>query len=250
MSETLQYEGCTGQQLARLLGVPGVELHAVVRSTQDIAHERAQAGAPAGTLILADEQRAGRGRLGRQWQSSPGAGVWCTVIERLTDQDAIEVLSLRTGLAIAERLDSLAREVVRLKWPNDLVLGAGKVAGILAEARWTGPAVGWVAIGVGVNVAAPVGVPMAAGLPPRTPRLDVLAAVVQGVREAASRPGPLSEDELNRFRVRDILTGRSIASPEPGIVRGIAASGALLVDTPTGPRALRTGTVLMAEELA
>ena len=84
--------------LARELGLPAVEIFETVGSTLDVAHERAAAGAAAGTLILAEEQTAGRGRQGRSWTSEPGAGIWLTLIERPKDRASLDVLSLRVGL--------------------------------------------------------------------------------------------------------------------------------------------------------
>lgn len=248
MIRSASYDGESAESLRQRLGVP-VELFATVASTQDVAHDLAQQGADAGTVVLADTQQAGRGRLGRAWASVGGGGVWCTIIERVRDQRALEVLSLRVGLALAERLDRVAGERVRLKWPNDLFVRAGKFGGILAEARWTGPDVGWIAIGIGVNVVPP-GVQGGAALPAGTRRLDVLAAVVSGTREAAAARGPLTPSELNRYRERDILIGREIVSPASGTARGIDGSGALLVDTPMGTQSVRTGTVQLREELA
>lgn len=252
------WDGASAGSLAAALGLPRVELLAEVDSTLDVAHALAERGAPAGTLVVADAQRAGRGRLGRGWRSEPGRGVWCTVLERPQDAAAIEVLSIRVGLAIAERLDAVAGERVGVKWPNDLVLSAGKLGGILAEARWTaaggGTSPGWVAIGVGVNVLPPRGVAGAAGLPSGPARrMDVLAAVVAGVREAASRAGHLTDGELKRFHARDILSGRRVSSPANGVAEGITRSGALKIRTRSGEggglEEIRAGTVQFAEDV-
>src|SRR5207253_2703530 len=111
--------------------------------------------APAGTLILAEEQFAGRGRQGRRWTSQPGAGIWLTLIERPSDAAALDVLALRCGLYAANALDTLAAHPIKLKWPNDLYSGGRKLAGILIETRWRGTSPEWVAIGFGLNVITP-----------------------------------------------------------------------------------------------
>ena len=123
-------------------------------STLDVAHAIA-ATAPAGTLIIADQQTAGRGTQGRRWTSSPGAGIWLALIERVADPRALEVLALRCGLYAAESLDGLASGSIGVKWPNDLYVGGRKLAGILIEIRWRGAVAEWVAIGFGLNVLAP-----------------------------------------------------------------------------------------------
>jgi BirA family biotin operon repressor/biotin-[acetyl-CoA-carboxylase] ligase len=244
----ITWDGHTAGALAHRCAVPHVELLVETGSTLDVAHALAEADAPAGTVVVADFQRAGRGRQGRTWSSQLGGGVWCTVIERPRDPRALDVLSLRVGLRIAEALDGLAGEPVSVKWPNDLVLRGGKVAGILTEARWAGSSLGWVAVGVGVNVTPPPDQDRATGLPAGVRRSDVLDAVVRAVRSAASANGELSAAELERYRARDVLVGRRITSPSVGTVRGIAPSGALLVDGARGPEQHRAGTIVLAED--
>lgn len=234
--------------IAERFGLSHVELHAEVGSTLDVAHELAEKGAPSGTLVVADAQLAGRGRMGRAWSSEPGRGVWCTVIERPLDPAILDTLSLRVGLLLAESLDTHAGQPVGLKWPNDLVIGERKLAGILVEARWSGSALAWVCVGVGVNVLPPLGVENATGLASGTRRIDVLSAVIAAIRFAAARQGPLTPHELSRYAARDALAGRRILSPASGVVRGIDANGALVVQTEHGLEPHRTGTVRLAEE--
>ena len=160
------YDDLPARVLAERLGVPDLLLFDQVGSTLDVAH-RIAPDARDGTLVLADEQTAGRGRHGRRWASSPGAGIWLTLVERPTDARALDVLALRCGLYAAEALDDLAGASIGVKWPNDLFVGDRKLAGILIETRWRGSAPDWVAIGVGLNVAAPdvaTGVGLRAGV--------------------------------------------------------------------------------------
>jgi BirA family biotin operon repressor/biotin-[acetyl-CoA-carboxylase] ligase len=245
-----RWDGWTAPAVAERFGLPHVELLAEVDSTLDVAHARAEGGTRAGALIVADTQRAGRGRMGRSWSSEPGRGVWCTMIERPADASALDVLSIRVGLGVAERLDAIAHGRVDVKWPNDLVLGNRKLGGILVEARWVGTTLEWVAIGVGVNVLAPDGVEGATGLPAGTKRFDVLSAVVAAVRDAGARGGHLDADELARFHQRDAIAGRRLVGPGTGVAEGIAADGALLVRTASGGalERHRVGTVQFAEE--
>ena len=264
---TFTWDGVNATEAAQRLGLKNVWMHAEVESTQDEAHKLAEQGVPAGALVVADAQRAGRGRHGRSWSSEPGRGVWCTIVERPSDSRSLDVLSLRVGLELAEALDRFADERVCVKWPNDLVIPseAGvipsearnlpfrKLGGVLCEARWTGSMLGWIAIGVGVNVIAPVDEPDAAGLRPGTKRFDVLTSVVQAVRRAAVRSDAvrsevLSQDELSRYRARDALAGRRIVLPVKGTVETIDDSGALLVRTRSGVEQVRAGTVEFEDE--
>jgi BirA family biotin operon repressor/biotin-[acetyl-CoA-carboxylase] ligase len=245
-----RYEGFRGDDLAERYVLPLVITFESIGSTLDIAHALAEEGAPAGTLVLADTQTEGRGRAGRSWTSEAGAGIWLTLIERPRVVSALDVLSLRIGLALAPMLDEFAAERVRLKWPNDLYVGGGKLGGVLVEARWREGAPEWVAIGVGVNVRAPASESRAAGLRDDVKRLAVLDAMVPAIRGAALREGTLIEAELRAFADRDLAVGRECLEPVAGTVRGIDRSGALLVDVPSEPRpvALRAGSLVLKEE--
>lgn len=243
-----RYDGLDAAALAASCGVPGIVLLDRVPSTLDVAHERAARGAAAGTLVLADEQTAGRGRQGRSWQSEPGAGIWLTLIERPRDPAAVRVLSLRLGLHAAPALDAFAASPVGLKWPNDLYVDGGKLAGILVEARWREGAPDWIAVGFGINVRAPRNMPGAAALRPGTRRPDVLARLVPALRAAAARVGELGPDERAAYAARDIATGRKCREPAAGTVVGIDAGGALLVRGAGGMQTLHAGSLVLEEE--
>lgn len=124
-----------------------------VGSTNDVAAELAAAGAPHGTVVVADEQTAGRGRHGNRWFSPPGSGLYVSVLLRT---DTPPVLTLAAGVAAAEALARTAGLDVLLDWPNDVVVdtagGRRKVAGILAEASTAGERVDRVVVGLGVNL--------------------------------------------------------------------------------------------------
>jgi BirA family biotin operon repressor/biotin-[acetyl-CoA-carboxylase] ligase len=224
-----------------------VELLESTTSTLDIAHRIAAQGAPAGSLVIANEQTAGRGRGGKSWQSSPGAGIWLTLIERPADTSGLGVLSLRVGLAAAEALDRFAPEPIRLKWPNDLYIGRGKLAGILVEARWREQAVEWVSIGLGVNVKAPENMTDAAGLELGTERLDVLGDLVPSVRKAARANGPLTADEREEFNARDLARGKACIQPAIGRVAGITPTGELLVALADSVVPFRSGSLVLRD---
>jgi BirA family biotin operon repressor/biotin-[acetyl-CoA-carboxylase] ligase len=230
-----------------MLELPRVEILESTTSTLDIAHRLAAEGAPAGTLVIANEQTAGRGRGGKSWRSAPGAGLWLTLIDRPADNSGLGVLSLRVGLASAEALDRFAPEPIRLKWPNDLYIDQGKLGGILVEARWREQAVEWVAIGLGVNVKAPDNVETAAGLEPGTERLDVLADLVPAVVAATRAKGPLDAGEMEEFAARDIARGRRCIEPAVGRVTGITPSGELLVALADAIVPFRSGSLVLED---
>jgi BirA family biotin operon repressor/biotin-[acetyl-CoA-carboxylase] ligase len=216
------YDGVPAAVLADRLRVPAVLLFDRIGSTLDVAH-RIGPEAASGTLVLADEQTAGRGRHGRRWASAPGAGIWLTLVERPTDARALDVLSLRCGLYAAEALDDLAAGQVGVKWPNDLYVGARKLAGILIETRWRGTAPDWVAVGMGLNVLAP-DLDTGIGLREGVTRLSVLERVVPALRRAASASRHLGRDELTRWAARDVAAQRAISAPALGRAAGIFAA--------------------------
>lgn len=247
MPET-RWEGTDAAALGAALGLPRVELHARIPSTLDRAHELGAAGAPAGSLVLAEMQTAGRGRSGRSWTSPAGTGIWLTLLERSADPIAIQVLSLRAGLRSARVLDRFASSPVRVKWPNDLQVDDRKLAGILIEARWREARPDWVAIGFGLNVAPPAGVPDAASLAPGTDRLEVLAELVPALRAAAAARGQLTSRELDEFASRDMALGRSCVEPAAGRVRGITPLGELVVARDGRTATFSAGSLRLAEE--
>lgn len=210
-----------------------------VASTMDEAHALAQAGAPAGTLVLARRQVAGRGRGGRRWQSAPDAGFWGTFIERPRDADTLSVLALRVGVALAEALEPLVDGPIGLKWPNDLLIAGGKLAGILIEARWRDGQPEWVAIGIGVNRRRPPAPVEPMALPIATVRADVtierlLTAIVAPVRAAAAARGLLTAAECDRWAVRDAARGHWTSQPIAGTVEGITVAGGVRIRSHDG----------------
>ncbi len=243
------YDARSALELKALIGVPRLELHDVVTSTLDVAHMLGAEGARAGTLILAEQQTAGRGRAGRRWESRPGSGIWLTLVERPDDPAAVELLSIRLGMAAARVLDRWSEDVVRLKWPNDLYVGRGKLAGILVETRWRDQRLDWAALGLGVNVVAPPGVDRAvAALRPGSDRVAVLTALVPALRGAARASGALDAVELEEYAARDMARGRRCAAPVSGVVQGIDANGSLLVRTAAAVTPFRSGSLVLEDE--
>ena len=247
-NDGFRYDGWAAAELAAHLDLPRVVLLESTGSTLDVAHELAAAGAPAGTLVIAERQLAGRGRAGRSWTALPGAGIWLTLVERPNDVAAVGVLALRLGIRAAAVLDRFAEDAVRLKWPNDLHVGDRKLAGILAEARWRDGLPDWVAVGFGLNVVAPPDQPRATGLASGTSRVEVLGDLVPALRAAAAARGMLTQAELDAFAARDLARGRACVEPARGTVRGITPAGELLLDTDAGARVCRAGSLVLSED--
>jgi BirA family biotin operon repressor/biotin-[acetyl-CoA-carboxylase] ligase len=123
-----------------------------VDSTNDVAIALAQKGAGHGTVVLADAQSAGRGRRGRRWHSPPGLNVYCSVVLRLSRRHNryLTVIPLASALAVADAIAETAGLQCRMKWPNDVLLGEKKVAGILCESAG-GADAPLVVVGIGIN---------------------------------------------------------------------------------------------------
>ena len=230
-----RYDGLDAAALEHLTGSPLVTLESSVPSTQDEVHRRAAGGAPSGTLVLADEQTAGRGRQGRAWLSPAGRGVWLSLLLRPPLRPQGGALAIRSGLAcLAALADVVPGVAARIRWPNDIVVAGRKLGGILCEARWSGADVCWVALGVGLNVSGPVGPAVRdraialADLAAGASRVALLAALVPRLRALESLPPLLDPAERGAFLAAEWRD----AGAEP--TAGLESDGALLVRTSSG----------------
>lgn len=250
-----RWEGWEGAELARSLGLPGLEVHHAIPSTSDRVRELAGTGAAAWTGVLADAQTAGRGRRGRGWISPQGLGVWVSLLLPAGPLEVDGLMPLRLVSALARRLEAAGSPAPAVKWPNDLLLADGrKVAGILSERLALPDGGAALILGVGVNVLGvdPSAAPVAGALSdvwPNAARESVLEAVVEAVRDArASREPVLSGTEMEEWSRRDALLGREVVvesgdTVHRGRVRGIEPGGRLLLETSSGPLYLASGTV-------
>jgi BirA family biotin operon repressor/biotin-[acetyl-CoA-carboxylase] ligase len=128
-----------------------LEIHERLDSTNTHLMNRARAGAPAGSVCLAETQTAGKGRLGRSWLSPFGGGIALSLLWRFDDYAHMAGLSLAVGVAALRALRRLGVEGVRLKWPNDILWQGRKLGGILLEAAGEAHGGAAVVIGLGLN---------------------------------------------------------------------------------------------------
>ena len=137
--------------LARWLGCHRVDLLAC-GSTNDEAARLARAGARHGTVVIAEQQHAGRGRDGRAWASPPGLGLYLSAIVRPPLPLAlVPPMTLAIGVAVCDAVRTTGADA-NLKWPNDVLVGGKKLAGVLVEAQSQGPRLEAVIVGIGVNL--------------------------------------------------------------------------------------------------
>jgi BirA family biotin operon repressor/biotin-[acetyl-CoA-carboxylase] ligase len=223
--------------------VPRLDAYRVTGSTNDRAAELVASGCEPWTVVVADEQTAGRGRRGSQWWSPPGVGLWMSIVLPSLPEGAQAHLPLLVGLATAEAIEACTTGVaVGIKWPNDLWVGERKLGGVLCET--SGRAV---VAGIGVNIGPPPGgfpgalagvataLEMEAGKSMRRSRLALsIVHAVEG-RLAQPRDG-FDPGALAELRGRDALLGRALewGSGRRGTGAGLDADGALLVTGPDG----------------
>jgi BirA family biotin operon repressor/biotin-[acetyl-CoA-carboxylase] ligase len=219
-------------------------------STNDDAAALAERGAPEGTTVLSSAQRAGRGRLGREWHSPRDAGLYVSLVCR--NQRAAPFLTLAGGAAVAEGIRAATGLPVEIKWPNDVMTSGGarrqrrKLAGVLAEAASEAGRFRYVVIGLGINLR-PFAYPReiadrASDLETELGRSVDAARVLVDILEAfSSHYHALAEGHADRVLAswRSLAPSASGASVEcdtgrgrtPGVTAGIAEDGALLVRT-------------------
>lgn len=144
----------TSTLIAQAVGGRPFRYFAQVSSTNNVAQKWAQEGAPAGAVVIANEQTNGRGRLGRLWETPPGQAIAMSIVLRPEiDPRYVQRLTILGALAVAEVLANYVEAgVLRLKWPNDVMLSGRKVCGVLAEAFWQGNELQAVILGIGINV--------------------------------------------------------------------------------------------------
>lgn len=220
----------------------------------------AASGAPEGTSIVADEQTAGRGRLGRAWVSAPGAGLWFSVLVRVpADQrSASSLLPLLAGVSVA---DAIGRHGVAavLKWPNDVVIddpgGPRKVAGILSE----GDGAGAVVVGIGVNITqARDQLPVAqatslalegAAVPRASLLVDILTGLHTALVDLRATGGAASMLEYRRLCTtinRDVTVTLPSGEELVGRATGIADDGRLAIQLAGNTVYVAAGDVIHA----
>lgn len=231
-------------------------------STNSVIYERLRAEGRSGVVCLAEEQTQGRGRRGREWVASLGAGFtgsigWCF------DQgvSALEGLSLAIGLSVIRALKRYGFEGAGLKWPNDIMQGEAKLGGILTELQLDGDGRCLVVVGIGLNISVPEVLERVLGRPvadissgvgcKRLERNKLGAYVLEEalLMLASYRPGRFAElrEEWCQY---DVLAGRSVeieggGDAVRGVAHGVDSHGALQIDTDEGRQTVSSGEVTL-----
>jgi BirA family biotin operon repressor/biotin-[acetyl-CoA-carboxylase] ligase len=232
-----------------------------IGSTNSAAIEAAAAGAPEGSVFLAEQQTAGRGRGANQWHSARSVGIYCSAVLRppLPPSDVL-ILSLAAGLAVHSAVQEIdSRVAPDLKWPNDVLINGKKFCGMLTEMNAEVTRVRYVVVGVGINVnqssfptdlqAVATSLRLATGS--EWSRVELCAALLKSLdREYRNllENGDATTSILRRFQERSSsVRGRQVEVEEnggfEGVTDGLDSRGFLKVRTVEGVRTVLSGTV-------
>jgi BirA family biotin operon repressor/biotin-[acetyl-CoA-carboxylase] ligase len=214
-----------------------------IESTNNLAKQLADAGEPEGTLVIAEEQTAGRGRLGRTWVAPSRSSILMSLILRpaLVPHQTARV-TMAVALGACDGIRAATRLDARIKWPNDILLRGHKCAGILAEAGITGDCLDYVVVGIGLNVNFAVidhpDLPrdvtsIADELGKPTPRAPLVQAIVRGI-EAYYLRLCAGENLRAEWATRMLTLNQRVRAQTPwgdeeGIAEDVDEDGALLL---------------------
>lgn len=240
--ETLSHwEGEPVRVWEGLWGIPALEVWPTLGSTNDRARTLGREGAPPYTVIVAEEQTAGRGRAGRAWNSPAGRGLWLSFVTVRRPPAQRALTPLLVGLALARAIEDVTGAEPGIKWPNDVWLGGRKVAGVLCETTDS-----CTVVGVGINVRQtrdefpPELVDRATSLEREIARpvsRSALAGALLGHARALLDPTVLRLDGALAAELagRDLLLDRPLRAGESeGVGRGVDSRGRLRVEGPDG----------------
>ena len=232
-----------------------------IGSTNTVAMDAARADAPDGSVFLAEQQTAGRGRGANQWHSARSTGIYCSVVLRpaLPPSDVL-VLSLAAGLAVHGAIQEIDPRVKPdLKWPNDVLIGDKKVCGILTEMNAEVTQVRYVVVGIGINAnqasfppdLQDIATSLAMVTGSEWSRVELCAALLKSLdreyRELMENPNA-RESILRRFSERSSsVQGVRVAVDQngglEGVTEGLDARGFLQLRTSAGLRTVLSGTI-------
>jgi BirA family biotin operon repressor/biotin-[acetyl-CoA-carboxylase] ligase len=195
-----------------------------VTSTSDVARRLAQQGDPEGTLVLAEEQTAGRGRQGRRWIAPSGSGLLLSIVFRPSLAPAeLPQLLMASSIAVAQAIEDSTGLPVHLKWPNDILLGGKKAGGILIETGLSGDTLDYAVVGIGLNVnldtaqipeIADHATSLSTEMGRRVPRLEVLHSLLQSLEQEYLRLQS-GESPHGRWAARVAQPGQELVVDTP-----------------------------------
>lgn len=233
-----------------------------IDSTNSCARTLAACWAEEGTVVIAEEQTAGRGRLGRSWHAAPGENLTFSLILRPSiPPDRMGLLSLLIAAGIARGIEESTGLRVFCKWPNDLLYGGKKLAGILLEGSFAGDRVDHVVVGIGLNVnqrefppeIAPRATSLARELNAPLDRIGLYKSLLKSLEdEYLAGNAEAYTSTVQRWLAYAPVIGRTISVSHQGEVlhgrvRGVNPDGSLLVANHTGDHTFLAGDVTIVD---
>lgn len=225
-----------------------IEVYSTLESTNLTARVLAEAGAPNGTVVFADAQTAGRGRLGRSFYSPAGSSIYMTLLLRphFSPEEAASVTTF-AAVAVAHAIERVTGLHASVKWVNDVWIGKRKVCGILAESALSdaGKQISFVALGIGINVNQPEFPPELSEIATSLllecgdaiDRFKLAAALLSELQPLLSGDAP--KEHMDEYRERNLVLGREITVVTGGraytaVGKRIEDNGNLTVAFPDG----------------
>ncbi len=230
--------------------IPQVIYFDEIDSTNEQALKIISEGAEEFTLMVAERQTAGRGRLGRKWVTTPGSSLAFTLVLHPLEEERQRMgfFSFLGGLAVCLAIEAICRVKTQVKWPNDVLLGGKKTAGILAESTFQGETLAGTALGIGINLKKGSVPPPVELMFPATciedhcheiPEREVfLTSVMENLLKW--RPRILEKDFLQAYQSRLAFVGERVALSPPsaekieGVLMGVNSSGYLVLEMDDG----------------
>jgi BirA family biotin operon repressor/biotin-[acetyl-CoA-carboxylase] ligase len=225
-----------------------------IGSTNEVAKDLARQGASEGTLVIAEEQTAGKGQRGRSWLAPPGSSLLISLVlyPPLTASQ-IPRLTMASALAVAYAIEDRSNLSVHFKWPNDILLGGKKAGGILSETSISGEILDYAVIGIGLNVnldahqipeIADTATSLSMELGREVSRLGLLQVLLKSM-EREYRLLQQGESPGERWAARLYLLGEKVEVTTPwgreyGRAEGVDADGALILRREDGTKAYIT----------
>ncbi len=230
----------------------------VIDSTNNCARALASCWAPEGTVVIAEQQTAGKGRLGRTWQANPNENLTLSVILRPGNAPgSVNLLPLLVSVAVSEAVQSLTGITPECKWPNDLLIGGKKVAGILLEGSLKKEELEFVVVGIGINVNQTAFSPeiqnlatslkLATGTDVNREELFKLILERLEAHYVSLKPGGF-EPVLSLWQSRSTMAGKRVSvksngSVLTGTVKGLSPEGGLVLRSNGTEHTLLAGDV-------
>lgn len=236
-----------------------ISCHKSLDSTNILAKQLAEEGYPNGTLVVAEEQVAGRGRRGRRWESQAGTAIYMTLLLKPDiNPNNASMITLVSAMAVAKAIRNVTGERAFIKWPNDIVMNGKKVCGILTEMSAQFDYVNHIVVGIGINVhnatfpeeISEVASSLFLETGQHYNRAELIEATIEAFEEyyavyleTQDLRGLVKEYNENLVNVNQSVRVLDPKEPFEGKARGITARGELIVDTWESRKLVSSGEV-------